>query len=64
MIVPKGYRESTIYVTIMLVIFILSFINSMNILSSSFYGFTIGSGIYFGFQYGYTKLKKDSIEKN
>lgn len=60
----KEYKDSAIYVTTMLVIFVLSFIYSpylyndigMALLYSGFYGFTIGSGLYFGFQYGYKKM--------
>ena len=57
----KEYQESITYITVMLVIFaLLFFYIRMSIIFSGFYGFTIGSGLYFGFQYGYKKM----IEKN
>ena len=57
----KEYKESVTYIIIMLIIFALAFFYMrMSITVSGFYGFTIGSGLYFGFQYGYKKR----IEKN
>ena len=62
----KEYMDSAIYVLTMLVVFILYFIYSlycnidmvMAFIYSCFYGFIIGSGIYFGFRYWHIKIKK------
>lgn len=60
----KEYKDSATYITIMLIIFILSVFYSpyrqtdigMALLYSGIYGFVIGSGLYFGFLYGYKKM--------
>lgn len=60
-IVLKEYKDSTIYITTMLIVFAMYYILlRSSLVVSGFYGFTIGSGLYFGFQYGYKKM----IEKN
>jgi len=60
-IVLKEYQESITYIIVMLIIFAMYyFLLRWSLIASGFYGFTIGSGLYFGFQYGYKKM----IEKN
>ena len=57
----KEYKESITYIIIMLIIFVFSFLYiEISFIASCFYGFIVGSGLYFGFQYGYKKR----IEKN
>ena len=62
----KEYKDTVIYIIIMLIIFIISFIFSpyrntnlwMALIYSGGYGFIVGSSLYFGFQYGHKKMRK------
>ena len=61
MIELKEYKESITYIIIMLIIFsVFYFYIRMSFIISGFYGFIVGSGLYFGCLYGYKKR----IEKN